>query len=259
MTPIKKTIDYLLILGLIFLLLSYLISVNKEQVFFTINSMWMSNDFLFACFSGIFASVTVLLATEIYKYFQTKRGIEQFLFTQLAFLYGQLQIADRNIHKIQSNDEEVSCNLFDYLTFYIQNILPQLRSIDYNPIIKTNHTNVIRQVIFRLFSKQIADLDTLGRECIYLPMAINTDKIDYLKMGIQNPIVKASSPTTSKVLLALQKEIKVNMNRLQIDISEINAVCNNRFHWAETEQNISSVPMPDTSIEKFLDRAKQII
>lgn len=196
----------------------------------------------------------VLIATEVYKYIQVKKGIEQFLFTQLAFIYGQLQITDRNISKILSNDEEVTCNLFDYLTFYLQQILPQLRVTDYNPIIRTTQTKVIGEVIFRLFSEQITSLDTLGRECIYLPMAINTDKIEYLQDGVQNPIVKGSSPTTNKVLLTLQKIIRKNMDHLQIDVSEINAVCDNRFHWAETQRNMSNMSIPDHSLESFLEK-----
>lgn len=196
----------------------------------------------------------VLIATEVYKYIQVKKGIEQFLFTQLAFIYGQLQIADRNINKILSNDEEVICNLFDYLTFYLQQILPQLRVTNYNPIIRTTQTNVIEKVIFRLFSEQITSLDTLGRECVYLPMAINTDKIEYLQKGVQNPIVKGSSPTTNKVLLTLQKIIRKNIDHLQIDISEINAVCDNRFHWAETQRNMSNMSFPDNSLESFLEK-----
>lgn len=256
MTNLKKTIYYLIGLSIIFLLLSYVVSVNKELAFLTTNSPWISNDYLFTCFSGAFASIIVLIATEVYKYIQVKKGIEQFLFTQLAFLYGQLQIADRNINKLLSKDEEVACNLFNYLTFYLQQILPQLRTIDYNPIIKTTQTSVIEQVVVRLFSEQITNLDTLGRECIYLPIAINTDKIEYLQEGINNPIVRTSSPKTNKVLIALQKIIRENMSQLQMDISEINAVCNNRFHWAETERNMSNVSVTDISIESFLERNK---
>lgn len=247
-----------------------------ELSFCSINSPWISNEFFFTCFSGAVASILVLIITDSYKFIQAKQGIEQFIFTQLAFIYGQLQITDRNISNIISKGDDVAGNFLDHLTFHLQQIIPQLRVIDYNPLIKTTKTTVIKQVIFRLLSDQLNNLDALVRECIYLQMAISTDKINHntKKMGqllnftkesvqkicnLHNDIqttatIKETGPMTIKTLLILQKIIRRNMNQLQIDISEINAACANRFHWADTERNISNITIPDTSLESFFER-----
>ena len=48
-----------------------------EIGFCAINSRFISNNFLFTCFSGAFASISVLIFTEIYRFIQMKKSIEQ--------------------------------------------------------------------------------------------------------------------------------------------------------------------------------------
>ena len=43
MTQLKRTIIYMIVFCLIFLGLSYLVSVNRELVFYSANSAWISN------------------------------------------------------------------------------------------------------------------------------------------------------------------------------------------------------------------------
>ena len=72
MTQLKHTIIYMIVFCLIFLGLSYLVSVNKELVFYSANSAWISNDFLLSCFTGIFASLMVLITTGYINSFKLK-------------------------------------------------------------------------------------------------------------------------------------------------------------------------------------------
>lgn len=73
MTQIKQTIIFLAILGFVFIGIAYAISVNMEIGIWSINSNYISNNFLFTCFSGAFASILVLLATEIYRFRQNQK------------------------------------------------------------------------------------------------------------------------------------------------------------------------------------------
>lgn len=251
MTQIKQTIIFLAILGFVFIGIAYAISVNMEIGIWSINSNYISNNFLFTCFSGAFASILVLLATEIYRFRQNQKDFEQILFSQLAYLYGQLQIAHNNITKLLNKPEPIPNNLLNQLAYTINQITPSLRSLDYNKFISTNKTRIIDGIVSRLVSSEIAQMNELSHECIYLPMAITTDKMDILKHGNSNPSITALSPNTQKVLQVLLHEISIMKSRISFDITELNAVCDNRFHWNNLENTILNIPDTESSLEAF--------
>lgn len=225
-----------------------------EIGFCAVNSAFISNNFLFTCFSGAFASILVLIVTEAYRFIQTKKALEQFMFGQLAFIYGQLQIANTNIHNLLSENKLVAENLLEYLSISIKQITPTLRTLDYNPIISNNRARVVKNIIKRLFSAEIPYLDSLARDCIYLPIAINTDKLEVLQNGESNPVVMSSSPNTNKTLKLLNDDILRLKALILIDLTELNAVCDNRFHWNNIEQQITHVSTPDSSLTGFWAR-----
>lgn len=183
MTQVKHTIIYLAILGILCFVISYAISVNIEIEFCAINSRFISNNFLFTCFSGAFASIFVLIATEVYRFIQMKNSIEQFLFSQLAFIYGHLQAANTDITDCLNNKGIVPDNLLSSLSNTIKQITQSLRSLDYNPFFSSNRSRAIKRILTRLFSSEIIQLDSLTSDCIYLSIAIRTDKLDSLSRG----------------------------------------------------------------------------
>jgi len=253
MTQLKHTIYYLAGLCIAILIISYLISINSEIHFWVLNSPWISNEFLFSCCIGIFASIAVLISTELYKSFQIQKSVEQFLFTQLAYLYGQLQIASTNISNLLSGNQIVADNLLNSLCYTISHITPMLRSIDYNPLCHTKQVKIVSEIIERIRSIQLLEFDNLAADCNYLGIAINTDKINSIN-NAESHNITAKSPNTHKTLLALNKEIQQIKSKILIDITELNTVCDNRFHWNEVEQQISNAPTPDTSLTNFWNK-----
>ena len=225
-----------------------------EIGFYTINSSLVSNNFFFTCFSGAFASILVLLETEIYRFIQVKKDFEQFLFSQLAFIYGQLQIAENSISKLLNKKELIPNNLLTQLSHTLSQITPSLRSVDYNTFISTKKSRIISGIIARLFATEISQMDELARNCIYLPMAIGTDKLNLLSSDNSNPIITSASPNTQKALKVLYKEISQLKASISIDITELNAVCDNRFHWNSIERGISNMPESDSSLEAFFSK-----
>ena len=250
MTQLKHTIIFLVILGILCFVISYAISINVETGLYVINSRFLSNNFLFTCFSGAFASILVLIATEIYRFIETKKSIEQFLFSQLAFIYGQLQIANVNITNILNSKGLVPDNLLSSLSNTIKQITPSLRSLDYNPFFSSSHSRAIKRILTRLFSTEIIQLDSLASDCIYLPMAICTDKSNILSKGESNTITSIS-PNTQRVLSVLNNEIIRLTSLILIDLTEINTACDNAFHWNDVEKKLSDIPIPDTSLSAF--------
>ena len=254
MTQLKHTIIYLIILSMLCLAISYVISVNMEIGFCVINSRFISNNFLFTCFSGAFASILVVIATEVYRFIQKKKSIEQFLFSQLVFIYGQLQIANTNITNLLNNKGLVPDNLLGSLSNTITQITPSLRSMDYNPFFSSNRSRAIKRIITRLFSTEIIQLDSLTSDCIYLPMAIHTDKLDASSKGEFKTVITSTSPNTQKTLDILNKEIIRLISQILIDLTELNTASDNYFHWNDVEEKLSDVPMPDTSLSAFFSK-----
>ena len=99
-------------------------------------------------------------------------------------------------------------------------------------------------------------MEELSRECIYLSMAIATDKIDILNRGIPNPSITAESPNTHKVLKLLIKEISRMESIISFDITELNTVCDNRFHWKNLESALLNIPDTESSLEAFFSKHK---
>lgn len=97
-------------------------------------------------------------------------------------------------------------------------------------------------------------MDELSRNCIYLPMAIGTDKLNLLSGDNSNPIITSASPNTQKALKVLYKEISQLKASISIDITELNAVCDNRFHWNSIERGISNMQESDSSLETFFSK-----
>ncbi len=254
MTQLKHSILYLIVSCILFWGMSYFVSVNKELVFCSANSAWISNDFLLSCFTGIFASFMVLIATEVYKFFQIKRSMEQWLFMQMATIYGQLHIAETNIQKLLSSVESVPTNLLHYLSNTIKQLTPGMRAFDYNPLFKTKNAKAINIIIQRLYSAQLSDWESLANDCIYLEIAIGTDKIKEHEKGVFTPVITFSSPNTNRTLVTLLKEIQNIKSQITINITELNAACNDRFHWSEIGSQISTMPTIDTSLESFWAR-----
>lgn len=256
MTQLKHTIYLLASFGLVFLGITYAISVNMEIGFWPIDSNYISNNFLFTCFSGAFASILVLLITEIYRYVQNQKDFEGFLFSQLVLIYGQLQIAHTNITNRLNKPELIPNNLLNQLAYTINQITPSLCSLDFNTFISTHKARIINGIVDRLKSNEISLMNDLSRECLYLPMAIATDKMDLLNHGNHNPVITSESPNTRNVLMVLLQEISLMESKISFDITELNAVCNNRFHWNGLENAISNIQDSESSLEEFFSNHK---
>ena len=254
MTQLKHTILYLVTFCILFLVMSYFVSVNKELVFCSVNSAWISNDFMLSCFTGISASFMVLIATEVYKFFQMKESMEQWLFMQMVTIYSQLHIAETSIQSLSSSVENVPTNLLHYLSNTLKQVTPGMRAVDYNPLFKTKNTKTIIKIIQRLHSAQLSSWESLANDCIYLEIAIGTDKIKEHEKGVFTPAVTFVSPNTNRTLITLLKEIQNVKSQITIDITELNAACSDRFHWSEVSSQISSTPTIDTSLEGFWAR-----
>ena len=82
-----KVIKFTSILSFIFLVITYLITINIDGGFVKLNTIWISNNFLLTGFGGMFASTLVVLLCEINKYLIDKKNTENQLFSkQFTFI-----------------------------------------------------------------------------------------------------------------------------------------------------------------------------
>jgi hypothetical protein len=128
----KKTIIFTTGASIVLLILTYLVTVNIETNTISVDSPWISNNFLLAFFGGAFASMIVVLICELQKFCSMKSSLEKYLYYQAAFLYMQLYKMQQNIIDFEKRPEEViSKNLFDEPIVQVQNTINAILGTDY--------------------------------------------------------------------------------------------------------------------------------
>ena len=82
-------------------------------------------------------------------------------------------------------------------------------------------------------------------------MAIIADNLNEHGNGVLSPVITSDSSNTNKTLIALLKEIQSIKPLMATNLAELNAACEDRFHWSEVSSQISSMPTVDASLEDF--------
>ena len=214
-----NTIKRLLSILIGVLILSYLVSLNRENSFFVLNTKWLSNEFLFAIAGGAFASLIVVLVCEVIKYRQLKFATEAALFSNLANLYGQFAMMFADY-----------INGTDYTLFYQKNKIKDIL-LQY----KANKYQTMKSVLFGFINLQIA---------------IQTDKIELIKQGVCNNVTSDCS-YVNKTLNKVINQTTTILTYLDQVISQIDNELGNRYHWQNIKQSLNTYQ--DNFTEQDLD------
>ena len=237
MGTIVRSLKVLGGLSFVFLLLTYLISLNMEIGFSNISSDVISNSFLFAVFSGIFASIWVVLICDLHKYFDTKKRVENLLYMQFAFLYGQLLLIRNNIGRSLHNPTEpLAQKLLQFSTSNAATFLNNIKGIEYCTY--GGKSSIERNL--QLFINDVAiNLEGFLTNCGILDIAIHEDAIKYMQYGNPNPVITSASEKSHEVLVILNKQVEGYINEVDSILIDINEKCKNRFNWVQ-RRNIMS-------------------
>ncbi len=231
-----KIIKFTSILSAIFLVITYLITVNIESNFISLNTIWISNNFLLTGFGGVFASILVVLFCEINKYLIDKKNTENQLFFQTLYLYQALFLMQHNVLDLQSHPNTlIPENVFDNTNQMIKSQVNFLRGIDYSCFKKKN---AIEKKLSS-FKKETFQKFTPIENCVNLiRCAILEEKIDNLKHNKNMPDYITSSHT--RVAKVLSDQID-NLVPLLEEIGEflktIDDNCDNRYDWIKIREN----------------------
>lgn len=241
MTNNKKFIVFFSVCSAIALLLAYTFSRIE------LNCKVISSNFVFVITSGIFASFVVVLITEIKKYYENKRAIEDSLYNALCNLYTELTNEIKTTEMYLKNKIEcVPETLYNDSMHTISNLSSFIKNLDYSTFKATPLFNSFKI----LKNDYIGKIDKHISYCNYLKMAILKTKIEALKAGTQ-----AYNPTASDhfVELALRKiSTDADVKRQMVEglINSIITQYPKRYNWLTYKANIDSVPFDMEELKK---------
>ena len=230
-----KNIKFLTVLSVVFLLVTYSISLNDENRWIILNTPWLSNSFAFAIAGGTFASSLVVLACELQKYQSIKRQTEDYIFRQLFSLYAQVTIIHYNT-KRQLNDisTPVPNNLIDKISDRGKMVLTSLSSIEYYTFCKHN---AIKKQLVQYRGKSGTRIRLFLQNSVFLKMAINEDKIALLKQG-RDVSITSDMPKTHQTLKKIFDDSSVVLTFIEKSLDIINKECKKRYHWSELKRDV---------------------
>lgn len=216
-------------LSLLFGIITYLITVNIETNFFSLNTIWISNNFVLTICGGIVASFLVVLLGEIQKYHSTKISSESYLFYHAFYLYSALFLMQQNILEYAKNTNEVIPeNLLDMRTQMAQSELIALQNTEYVTFISKNsitlaHQNFCTEVVVRV--KSVLDSG------INLRIAINVAKRGNLKYYQEARYITSANKAVCSTLIILHRNIASVLKEIDKYLLTIDHSCKSRFNW----------------------------
>lgn len=234
-----KIIKYTFGLSVLFLIVTYIVSLNIEIGFFVPNLPWLSNSFFLTIFGGMFGSTVVVLICEFKRYLINKKCMEDYFYNHSSFLCAYLLGLYNSLNTILVNSIEVADSSF-------LNISKDAAKAELNAIESGDYTTLIdnsleREInIFRISDRNI--IDEFLRDCTILDLAIRTDKNEKTKEEIRKRTedsnydsqVYEKNKNVNKTLKILLKKaedsLKLTENFLQI----IDSHCDGRYKSNES-------------------------
>lgn len=236
MSTCINTIKWLLRLLAIALVLTYAASLNVENHFVSIDSKWLSNDFLFAIAGGAFASLIVVLVCELIRYHQIKFATEGAMFAYLANLYGQFLIIRGNCKRTLNSHDIVPDNLIQSICDNSMMLADQINGIDYTPFC---HKNKIKDVLTKFKTEKWLAIKNVLISFRFLRIAIREDSKILLQQG-KRDIVTSDCPYSKGTLNKIISQTSTILTYLDQIISQIDNELNNKYNWESLKQSLNA-------------------
>lgn len=107
MSDNKNMIRFYALLLVVSVLLTYLVDINGQLHFLSLNTPWISNNFCFAISSGIVTGLIVALAAEIRFYWLHKRQAQKTMYSAAFELYKLISMQKATLHYYINHPEAV--------------------------------------------------------------------------------------------------------------------------------------------------------
>lgn len=229
----KSFLRFLLWITILFLVFTYVGSLLEFKF------SYITSEFVFVIFSGIFASFCVMLLSEIKKYIDNKRLAEDMLYSSLLGLYIELTTETKKAEMYLSNPQEgVPSNLFEHRAYVLGNYCQVLRNLDYAPIKRTPLATQVQ--VFK--TNEIPCIDKhISIGINRLPMAINYVKIGYLQRNINGYIPTSNDQLVKITLQKTKADAMVRLKAIEGLIIALISVYPKRYNWMNDKQAIDAI------------------
>lgn len=226
---------------ILFLVLAYIVSVNIEAEFIAFDSPWLSNNFLFTLFGGVFASMLIVVLCEIQKYLSAKADTEQHIFLRGLYLYQTLeQMRVITNDYLNHQDYRVTENLFDESVRMMEVEMSTLQTTDYATFKQKQDTLMFEHGKFR--AETLQKLQPLLQSGIRLRIAINEAQIEDLRkqMGTHQCVCSRIIITSSRQIISQTLEREADLLSQAVALIDryltvVDNYCGKRFQWAEVK------------------------
>lgn len=238
-----KTIKLTTRLSLILAIITYLILI--KDVWGLDEIKWLPDTFLVAVFGGAFASMLVVLICEISKYYENRESTETFLYSHLYYLYGQLQVMQKNIDFLAEHNDVIQKDALKQLILNSEAEMNTVFYIDYAPY-KSNNAILVEK---EKYNRSVFPIvQGFLQDCRMFEVAVLADEINKRKGGIGDK--------TNLALGKLSSQIQEPLSLLDALLVKIDQSCDGRYNWLQVRNSMVK-GIPDTRIdmlEQFLGK-----
>lgn len=249
-----KMMKYLCGLTIAFFILTYIVSVNMEYGYISVNSKWISNNFLFAILGGIFTGLGVTLLMEYRHYGLNKNNAKCICFTNILSLYAQLQFYYYNLRRAKDENMIITDSLIDVKL--IDQNSQMIRNVDYVPIINDKLVSFIND----FNTEYIRSINSLILDSSFLTQAILKDKIENEKSYGQKGNITCQSPNTKKVVDILMSKSFLLIEEVGCYAQKVAEFCDRKKDWENFKQMVAQYEesYKMTSLEAFVLKNKEV-
>ena len=255
-----KVILYTSLLSIVFLVLTYFVTVNMETNFIALNVYWLSNNLFLTLFGGAFASMVVVLLCEWQKYLNAKSESESVLFFQAYYLYQVIYQIYNNISDYQNNPKIcLAENLMDDLSQKVYYQMNALQNVDYIPIYTYifRKMNKVIQSIIPLRSKILPLAEELTHAPNLLRIAIYEALLEQPELNHDKTRITSSINPVRSILEIYKTKCKLLLEQLESYLLDFDQNMGNRFHAEKMLKSIEDHFVSILEIDAFEDFINQ--
>lgn len=227
-----QSIKLNVMLCIIFIAITYLVTLNIENGFFHPNWWWMSNNFALTVSGGIAVGFAAGLAYAIQEYKNCKSENESKLFFAVGWLYSIFSHMDRNIIEYLDNPQQPAIdNLFESYTDEGNRASGIIQETEYQTVMQKTDLEEELEIFKKNEYAKIQEI--LKQAYFYYKIAINRTELDDLKNGFNNRIVLSSDFKVKRTLEILKKEIEDELPSIESLAKTIDCQTRKKYHWEE--------------------------
>lgn len=253
MSSSVKTIKLTVLLSLIFLVVTYFVTVNMELELIRLNSGWISNEFFLTVFGGAFGSTVVVLICELHRYWLLKKETEAKIYNLLYSILAEIIVSNNTIRtylkdtKLVISGEALESNRARALA-----AIHALETVDYRTF---SGKSDLELALAQFFREAYQSIKQFISDEQFLNSAVLLDKLELLEHnGTSNVTVDCKNAgKTLRILLTAGQKCVVDIKTL---LERFDSICKGRFNWPQAKQIIESVQnvLPLNEYEKFIAR-----